>query len=198
MKMHWQKYVAELLGAGVLTLAVLVTLKFPTAVATPLAAGLTLGLFVYTIGSVSGSHINPAVTLGLWSVRKIETFEAVLYIIAQILGGFLAMTAFSSLFGELPTVNAASVPMTFVGEAVGAFLFLLGIMAVVSEKVKPGAAGVVIGGSLLLGILIASPLSNGVLNPAVAIGIRSLSWAYILGPIAGAIVSCWFARWLLK
>ena len=59
-------------------------------IATPLIAALVLGMFVYSIGSVSGSHINPAVTVGLWSIQKIESIAAVKYILAQCIGGLLA------------------------------------------------------------------------------------------------------------
>lgn len=196
--MHWQKYAAELFGAGILTLAVLVSLRFPMALSTPLVAALTLGLFVYTIGPVSGAHINPAVTAGLWSVGKIEPPEAMKYIIAQLIGALLTMSAFRYALGDLPAINATSVPLTFVAEAAGTFLLLFGISAVVSDKVRPDASGIVIGGSLLLGIFIASAASNGVLNPAVAIGIHSWTWAYITGPILGAILGCWFSRWLFN
>ncbi|MDD5074548.1 MAG: aquaporin [Candidatus Peribacteraceae bacterium] len=196
--MHWRKYAAECLGTGTLTLAVLVSLRFPMAISTPLIAALTLGFFVYTIGSVSGAHINPAVTAGFWSVGKIEPPEAMKYMLSQVIGGLIAMFAFTYVLGDLPSINAASVPLTFVAEAVGTFLFLIGISAVVAEKVRPDASGIVIGGSLLLGILIASAASNGVLNPAVAIGIRSWTWAYITGPIIGAIAGCWFSRWLYR
>lgn len=197
-QMHWRNYAAECLGAGILTLAVLVSLRFPMTTSTPFVAALVLGLFVYTIGPVSGAHINPAVTAGLWSVGKIEPPEAIKYMLSQVIGGLIAMFAYKYALGGLPTINAVSVPLTFVAEAVGTFLLLFGICAVVSEKVRPAASGIVIGGSLLLGIVVASAGSNGVLNPAVAIGIHSWTWAYITGPLFGAIAGCWFARWLFR
>ncbi len=196
-EMHWKKYVAEVLGTGVLTLAVLASLAYNLSIATPFIAGLTLALFVYAIGPVSGAHINPAVTAGLWSIGKIGSAEAVKYIIAQIVGALAAMVAFESLLGPLPTVNAASATLTLVAEAAGAFLLLFGICAVVYEKARAGASGLVIGGFLLLGILIATPVSNGVLNPDVAIGIGSYTWAYIVGPVLGAAAACWLYRWLV-
>ena len=76
-----KKYIAEGLGAGTLTLVVALSLAGIFPVSTPVLAGLVLGLFVYTIGYISGSHINPAVTLGVWSLNKISGKDALGYII---------------------------------------------------------------------------------------------------------------------
>ena len=84
-----KKYLAELLGTFTLTLAVLTSLALVTGVPGPLLAGLTLGLFVYTVGSISGAHLNPAITIGLWSVHKISGSEATRYILIQFLGGLI-------------------------------------------------------------------------------------------------------------
>ncbi len=81
-------------------------------------------------------------------------------------------------------------------ELLGAALFLFGIAAVVLGAVPAAASGLVIGGSLFLGIHFAAHTSNGVLNPAVALGIGSFSLAYIWGPIAGAIVGALLYRLL--
>ena len=143
-----KKYIAELLGTFTLALVVGLSLAGSFPPATPLLAGLTLGLFVYTIGAISGAHINPAVTIGAWSIKKIGNKDALWYIVAQFIG-------------------AASV---------------------VYNKAHAHVSGVVIGGSLLLGIIIAAALgSNGVLNPAVALGIGSFNLAYLFGPIVGAV-----------
>jgi hypothetical protein len=79
--------VAELVGTFGLTLAVLISINNPDfPVSTPVIAGVTLGLFVYTIGGISGCHINPAVTLGLASIGKIELPSALGYLVAQFVG----------------------------------------------------------------------------------------------------------------
>lgn len=182
-----KKYVVEALGAGALTLAVGLSLAGTFPVPTPLLAALTLGLFVYTVGHISGTHINPAVTLGAWSIGKIETKPAALYIVAQMLGAAVAMALMTRLV-EVPALTVAGDAMTGFAEFVGAFFFTFGIAAVVYSKTPSGLSGVVVGGSLLLGIAIAAGLgSNGVLNPAVAFGIGSWGMMYILGPILGAV-----------
>jgi glycerol uptake facilitator-like aquaporin len=81
-------------------------------------------------------------------------------------------------------------------EAVGAFLLLFGISAVVHKRVSQGASGVVVGGSLFLGINLAGQFSNGILNPALAVALGSISVAYIVGPILGAVASVWIYQFL--
>ncbi len=183
-----KKYIAEVLGTGALTLVVALSLKIGFVVATPVLAALVLMLFVYSIGHVSGSHINPAVTMGLWSIGKVKPAEALMYIIAQCIGAFVAMSVVSSTVGIAPltVVNSLAV---FGAEFLGTFFFTFGIASAVYGKTPQDASGLVVGGSLLLGITIAALLgSNGVLNPAVAFGIGSLNLAYVFGPIVGSII----------
>lgn len=182
-----KKYIVEALGTGALTLAVGLSLVGIFPVPTPILAALTLGLFVYTIGHISGTHINPAVTLGAWSVGKIETKVAIFYIVAQMVGVGVAML-FMSKFATLTDLTVSGEGVIGLAEFLGTFFFTFGIASVVYGKVSGALSGVVVGGSLLLGISIAVGLgSNGVLNPAVAFGIGSWGLMYVLGPIVGAI-----------
>ena len=181
------KYIVEALGTGVLTLVVGLSLIGTFPVSTPILAALTLGLFVYTIGHISGNHINPAVTLGVWSIGKIETKVAMFYIVAQMVGAGVAML-FMSKFSTLPDLTVSGEGIIGLAEFLGTFFFTFGIASVVYGKVSGVLSGVVVGGSLLLGITIAVLLgSNGVLNPAVAFGIGSWGLMYVLGPVAGAV-----------
>lgn len=194
--LHWRKYVAELLGTATLTFAVLGSIQQQTA--TPFVAALVLLLAVYVIGPVSGAHINPAVTVALWSIKKIKTPEALAYIAAQLVGAVAAQFLFQYLVGGLPQVTVTPGWGIAFAEALGAFFFLLGISAVVHGKVHSAAGGLVVGCSLLLGILLASLMSNGVLNPAVAIGIRSVSLSYLIGPFIGAVAAVYLYQWMVK
>jgi aquaporin Z len=186
------KLVAEAIGTFTLALAVLANLSMAAPlIPTPVIAGLVLALFVYTIGTRSGCHINPAVTLGLWSINKIKTNEAVPYIIAQVIGALVAYGLASTLIGNAD-MTLGMVPesmVVFLAEAIGAMLFGFGIAGVVSGPVHNMMSGVVIGGSLLLGILVAVALgSAGILNPAVALALGSLNLSYALGSIIGAML----------
>lgn len=194
--LHWRRYTAECVGTGLLTFAVLGSISQNTA--TPFVAALVLMLMVYITGGISGAHVNPAVTAALWSVKRIKSSEAIAYIVAQVVGAIAAQLLFLAFLGTLPEVTVTTTWAVAVGEAVGAFVFLLGISAVVYDKVHRAAGGLVVGSSLLLGILLASLASNGVLNPAVAIGIRSISAWYLVAPFVGAILAVQFFHWLTK
>lgn len=185
------KLIAEGIGTFTLTLAVLLSLNAGgSIIPTPVVAALVLGLFVYTIGSKSGCHINPAVTLGLWSINKTKSNEAVAYIIVQILGALVAFGLVSTTLGTGMTLGMGAESMSvFFAELVGAALFGFGIAGVVYGRVRDDMSGLVIGGSLLLGIIIAAGLGSlGILNPAVALALGSLNLSYALGSIAGAVI----------
>jgi aquaporin Z len=184
---YMKKYLAEMVGTFVLTFAVALSLGGHLALATPLMAGIALGLVVYAVGHISGGHINPAITIGLWSLKKISNKDAVFYIIFQFIGAIIALFL-AGAFTTIPVLTALNSWPVFFGELVGAFVFAFGVAAVATDKVPPAMSGLVVGGSLFLGISFASFLSNGVLNPAVALGIGSFSLAYLFGPIVGAIL----------
>ena len=183
--------VAEFMGTFVLTSAVYaVIIQRLPALFVASAAGATLGLVVLTVGSVSGAHLNPAVTLGLWSVRKIQTAKAAVYIAVQFLGATVACRLNEYFLGEpLQILAKTGIDWkVFTAEAVGAFVFTFGIASAIYQGYKGLKLATTIGASLGLGILVASITSNGVLNPAVALGIQSWSTAYIAGPLVGALV----------
>lgn len=187
-----KKYLAELFGTFLLALVVGLSLRGVFPVPTPVLAALTLGLFVYTAGHISGAHINPAVTIGIWSLGKIKFKEAVIYIAAQFVGATLALYAIAALYGNngfdlhLPLAHGFSVAAA---EFLGAVFFTFGIAAVVRGKVPADVTGLTIGGSLLLGLSVAASKSVAIINPAVALSITgtSMSGAYLLAPVVGAV-----------
>lgn len=183
---------AEFVGTFALAGAVLASINgsIPL-IATPVVAALTLGLFVMSVGGISGTHINPAVTAGLWSVKKIDTANAIGYILAQVAGAFAALGVINYLTnGAFMDVGGAGDFdwRVLFAEATGMALFTFGIAGAVHSKVDGANAGLLVGGSLLLGILVAAVASNGVLNPAVAGAIDSFNWAYLIGPILGSVI----------
>lgn len=197
MMKNCPKYLAEFIGTFALTLMVTLSLTSEFPLATPIIAGLVVGLFVYTVGNISGTHLNPAVTVALASIRKISPVDALVYIVVQILGALAAMWVAKSYgSGFLPTILVSDSLRVGAAEAMGAFMLVFGISAVVHGRVHSAASGLTIGTSLLLGILAASVASNGVLNPAVAIGIGSVSAMYLLAPIVGAVAAAWVYKYL--
>ncbi len=193
---NYQRYLAEALGTFTLTFVVWLSVAFSMPFPTPVMAALTLGLFVYTVGGLSGTHINPAVTIAMLSIERIKLLDAFFYIVAQFAGAALAMLLGGALSGQAVSIPHENLLVVGVAEAMGAFILTFGIAAVVEKKVDALASGIVIGGSLLLGIYLAVPFSNGILNPAVAFGVRSFGAMYILGPIVGAVAGAWAVRFL--
>ena len=179
-----RKYLAEITGTFILTFTMILSLAGAAPMATPVAAALAVGIGVYMFGSLSGAHFNPAITLGVLAVRKISVNDAVLYITSQLIGAGAA-TILARTIVEMPTLNVSSSPDVMMMELIGTFILALGVGAAVHGKVSQGASGLTVGGSLLVGIIVAAAGSNGVLNPAVALGIGSFSYAYLLGPVVG-------------
>lgn len=186
-----QKYAAEFIAVLALTLTVSLSLVADTnfALATPMTAAFTLGLFVYTIGTISGGHLNPAITLGLFLNGKHSLKDTVGYLIAQFAGA--AVTLYTlKLIDMYPNVVVENTYDMGVVELMGTFFLGFGVASVAWGKVGKSASGLVVGGSLFLGILTATAAgSAGILNPAVAFGLGAVNWYYMLGPIAGAYVA---------
>ncbi|MEK7562896.1 MAG: aquaporin [Patescibacteria group bacterium] len=191
-------YVAELLGTFLLTLAVSLSIAVPSVIPTPAIAGLTLMILVYVLGPVSGAQVNPAVTVGLWCVGKMKAKTALGYIVSQIAGALL-VAPFLTLLQIIPVDAGASDSLAIgIGEALGAGLLVAGVCSVVYGKASGGQSGVTVGGSLFLGATIASAFGNGIVNPAVAIGLRSISLTYLLAPLIGGLIFAELYRWLVK
>ena len=188
----YKKYLAEFIGTFALSFVVLIAVAATSGLpmAVPVIAGFTLALFVYSIGPISGCHINPAVTLGQLSVKKISLKDATVYIVAQFLGAWMAALMAITVFDiYAPMAGGAFDGKVFLAEMLGAFFFNFGIASVVYGRAKEQMSGLVVGGSLLFGVLVASLAgASGILNPAVALALNSMTVVYLLAPIAGAIL----------
>lgn len=181
---------AELLGTTVLSMtmySMVARTSFP--IFSGIAAAGTAALMLLIFAGVAEGHFNPAVTLGLWSIRKVRTLPAIVYIVAQVLGGFLAWGLIRYFLGHSITSIAGKFDWhVFTAEAVGTLVFVMGWAAAVYQGFRGVRLAGTVGASLFLGILVASLASNAIVNPAAAIGVQSLNWAYGLAPLAGGIV----------
>jgi len=184
--------VSEFLGTGLLTLTVLAIthsqLSLAYFVAT--AAGLTVVLMTLALAGISGAVFNPAMTLGLWTVRKLRTLQALSYIVVQLAGGAVAWWLFV-YFTKLTGIHNSGhfEARTLVAETVGTFVFAFAWASAIYQRFSLYAKAATIGGGLTAGALIASLGSAGVLNPAVALGLHQWGWGtYVLGPVLGAVI----------
>lgn len=184
--------VAEFLGAGVLTLLVLSvqrsTIGVPFFVA--IAAGLTVILMGFAVGGISGGHFNPAITIGMWTARKVTTYRAVLYIAVQMLGGWAAYYLYTYfVHNSLQPVGGHFTGRIMVAEAVGTGIFAFAFASAAFQAYSRATKSAFIGLGFMVGIVAASSASIGLLNPAVALGVRAFVWGtYVLGPVVGAII----------
>lgn len=200
MKRDVRPLLAEGIGAFLLALAV--GSSGHTSVPTALVAGVTLMTLVYVFGPISGAHVNPAVTLGVWSTGAMKGQQAAWYMVSQMIGGLVAFLVLSAWSG-LPSPDAFVMPGS-IGEVLGALILAYGVTTVVQGKVGSMATGLAVGGSLFVGALAASSMSPGILNPAVALGVGALSggasglWVYLLMPLVGGVLGAQLAKFLQK
>jgi glycerol uptake facilitator protein len=174
-----------------------------------------LAVVIYTLGRVSGAHLNPAVTIALWITKRFPAGDSVGYIIAQCIGAAIGSLLFFLTVGmDAVTIGGlgATTPFPGIGygqailaEAIGTFVLMLAIMGVaVDERAPPGFAGLIIGLTLGGMITVTGNIAGASLNPARTFGpflMDSLLggsnfWAffpiYIIGPVAGAVLAAVF------
>jgi len=165
-----------------------------------IAFGLAVTLVIAAIGQVSGAHINPAVTIGLWSARRFRASDVAPYVLAQCVGAVLASLLCGWVLGAVASYGATTPSLTL-GRAFAVemgFSALLGlvIIAVSSDERAPTSlAAMLIGATVFGGALITGPLTGGSFNPARSLGPAVMSgqwtahWLYWVAPILGMVAS---------
>jgi len=185
-----------------------------------LAFGLTVLTMAYAIGHISGCHLNPAVTVGLWAGGRHPASEVLPYIVAQVIGGFvgaLVLYAIASgkagfdLAGGLASngygdhsPGGYSMGAGFLTEVVMTLMFLLIILGATDRRAPAGFAPIAIGLGLTLIHLISIPVTNTSVNPARSTGPALIVqdwalgqlWLFWVAPILGALVAGYLYRWL--
>ena len=223
-----RKYAAEFIGTFWLVLggcgSAALSAAFPQVgiglLGVSLAFGLTVLTIAYSLGHISGAHLNPAVSVGLWIGGRFPGKDLVPYIISQILGGLLAayvlsiiVTGNGSTIGDFAangygehSPGKYSMQAAFVTEFVMTFMFLIIILGSTYKNAPGGFAGIAIGLALTLIHLISIPVTNTSVNPA-----RSISqaifvggwateqlWLFIAAPIGGALVAGFIYKYLTE
>lgn len=166
-----------------------------------LAFGLSLIAIVASIGSISGGHVNPAVTLGLAVAGKFPWRQLPIYWIAQLLGGICASLTIWLVYGQsamakvqlgtTAPAHGSSDLQVFCSEGLVGFILVLTVAATTSDsKIGSGSAAIAIGFALAAGVLLGGPVSGGAGNPARALAPMIVSstyhlwYLYVLGPLA--------------
>lgn len=214
-----KKYVAELIGTMVLVLLGCGAAVFSGGAAQTVGAGtgtlgvaLAFGLSVvamaYAIGGISGCHINPAITLGVWLSGRMKTRDAFMYMVFQVLGAIIGSLILTLLVStgvhDGPTwtgsngYDANEMSQAFIAESVFTFIFVLVVLGSTDEKKGAGnLAGLAIGLTLVLIHIVCIPITGTSVNPARSIGpalmeggqALSQLWLFIVAPFVGAAFS---------
>ncbi len=223
-----KKYVAELFGTFWLVLggcgSAVLAAAFPDVgiglLGVSLAFGLTVLTMAFAIGHISGCHLNPAVSIGLWAGGRFETSQLLPYIIAQVLGGLVAggvlfliasgaadfdvSAGFASNgYGE-HSPGGYSLVAALITEVVMTMMFLIVILGATDKRAPPGLAPVAIGLCLTLIHLISIPVTNTSVNPARSTGVAlfvgdwatAQLWLFWVAPIAGAVIGAVVYRYI--
>ncbi|RKF18489.1 aquaporin Z [Alginatibacterium sediminis] len=224
------KYLAELVGTFWLVLggcgSAVLAAGFPELgiafVGVSLAFGLTVLTMAFAIGHISGCHLNPAVSIGLWAGGRFDKAELVPYIIAQVIGGVVAGGVLyliasgadgfslsggfaSNGYGE-HSPGGYSLTAALVCEIVLTAMFLFVIMGATDDRAPAGLAPIAIGLCLTLIHLISIPVTNTSVNPARSTGVAiyvgdwavGQLWLFWLAPIVGAVIGAKLYKMIAK
>ena len=214
-----RKYIAELIGTMVLVLfgcgsaAIAGSMLGNLGIA--LAFGLSIVAMAYVIGDISGCHINPAVSIGMWIDGRLESKDLVMYIIFQCIGAIIGIAILAAIINSAPSLggyaatglgqngfgSASSVGLDVVGaiivEIILTFVFVFTVLGVTKKAENGAVAGIVIGLTLAFVHIMGIPLTGTSVNPArslapaLFLGGQALQqvWVFILAPIVGAVIA---------
>lgn len=171
-----------------------------THVGVALTFGLVVLAMIYTLGDVSGCHLNPAVTLGFCAAGRFERARVLPYVLAQCAGAVLASLALRALFPAHARLGATLPADTALQAWVVEFILTLILMVVIlsvstGAKEKGVSAGVAVGAVIALEALFAGPVSGASMNPvrslapAIVAGRLEYLWVYLTAPVAGALAA---------
>jgi aquaporin Z len=197
------KYLTEFVGTFLFLLVIALVGPSGTPIA-PIAIGCALMVMVYMGGAISGAHYNPAVTLGLASVRKMPASDVIPYILCQLCGGILAFLIGGWLYksGGIHPGEGVDGSKAFITEVLFTMALVLVVLNVACTKKTAGNSyfGLAIGFTIVVAAAGGGPISGGAFNPAVGISATvadvvfrhtgwSDLWLYIVGPIVGGLIA---------
>lgn len=214
-----KRYISELIGTMVLVLfgcgSAAIAGSVLGNVGIALAFGLSIVAMAYVIGDISGCHINPAVSIGMWIDGRLETKDLVMYLVFQCIGAIIGIGLLAVIINSAPTLGgytatglgqngfgaASSVGLNVTGaiivEIILTFVFVFTVLGVTKKAENGAVAGIVIGLTLAFVHIMGIPLTGTSVNPArsiapaLFIGGQALQqvWVFIVAPIIGAIIA---------
>lgn len=222
-----KKYIAELLGTFALVFigcgSAVIAGQHVGFLGISFAFGLTVLAMVYAIGSISGCHINPAITIAMLVAGKIKTKDGIAYIISQCIGAIIGSALLMVIAKGLTGYSVAekglgqngygsgspdgySMMACFIAEVILTALFLFVIFGSTSKNAPPGFAGISIGLSLVLIHIVGIPISGTSVNPArslgpaIFVGGEALSqvWLFWVAPVIGAVLAALIWKFVLE
>ncbi|MGH8123919.1 MAG: MIP family channel protein [Rudaea sp.] len=231
--MNLRKLFAEMLGTALLVFfgVGVATLSFgfklagssPSAgvVATALAFGLVMVIMAYAIGSISGAHINPAVTMGFLVSRRMSVPDAVSYWVAQVIGAIIGAWLLHVIFASIANYSAVTIGLgtdgygaqsminlgaggAFLAETILTFCFVLVVLTVTTKAASTAVSGLAIGLALATVHLAGIPMTGTSVNPARSIGpalfvggpALDQLWLFILAPLLGGALAALVSLYL--
>lgn len=201
-----KKYLAEFIGTYALVFCgtgAIVTNEISNGAVTHLGVAITFGLIVtamiYTLGSVSGAHINPAVTLAFALTDRFEKKDTLGYIFAQLAGALFASVSVKYVLGDVKylgsTLPNGSWQQSFILELILTYFLMLVILFVSQNKKTSSYTAIAVGAIVGLEALFAGPICGASMNPVRSIAPAIVSghldhlWLYIIAPILGAVLA---------
>ena len=211
-----KKYIAEFVGTFVLVLVGcgVAVVSNVNLVATALAFGLSIVAMAYSIGNVSGCHVNPAVSLSMLLTKKMSAKDFIGYVVFQVLGALAGAAILGVILGSYTTLGANGYGAGIVTnewiailvEVILTFIFVTAILGVTSKKDNKAVVGIVIGLTLVLVHLLGIGLTGTSVNPARSLGPALLQgeealkqvWVFIVAPLVGAALASFFYKGVLE
>ncbi len=214
-----KRYISELIGTMVLVLfgcgSAAIAGQMLGTVGIALAFGLSIVAMAYVIGDISGCHINPAVSIGMWIDGRLETKDLLAYIVFKCIGAIIGIALLAVIINSAPSLggymatglgqngfgSASSVGLGVVGailvEIILTFVFVFTVLGVTKKAENATVAGIVIGLTLAFVYIMGIPLTGASVNPArslapaLFLGGQALEqvWVFILAPVVGAVIA---------
>lgn len=164
--------------------------------------GMIVMVMIYSIGNISGAHINPAVSIAFSLIKKLSLNDLFCYVSAQIIGAIGASLLLNGLFQHPSlgtTMPSDTIIQSFILESFLTFILMFVIISVSEDQELKKFTGIAVGATVLLEALFAGPISGASMNPARSLGPAIVSgelnclWIYITAPVIGSCLAviCW-------